>query len=73
MSSFFNQVGQLSSNLGHSLGSSVGHALQQGLQAAPEELRIGSHSIIVKEKIAEGLTSTISKSIYPDNNQFFCL
>jgi hypothetical protein len=56
MSSFFNQVGQLSSNLGHSLGNSVGHAFQQGLhQAAPEELRIGSHSIVVKEKIAEGM------------------
>lgn len=75
MSSFFNQVGQFSQNLGNqvgqfshtfgsqvgqlsaNLGTSVNQAIQQGFTTTiqlNEELRIGSHTVQVKEKIAEG-------------------
>ena len=55
MSNFFNQVGQISHSLGHTLGNSVNQALERGLATgAPEELRIGSHTVVVKEKLAEG-------------------
>lgn len=70
MSSFFNQVGQFSQNLGsqvgqlgqnltHTLGNSVNQALSQGTSIVQqnEELRIGSHTVIVKERIAEGKNS----------------
>eukprot|EP01031_Cornospumella_fuschlensis_P024434 gene24434-29534_t len=60
MSSFFNQVGHIGQSLGQSLGQTLQTTLGQGIQhvqqaaAAPEELRVGSHNVVVKEHLAEG-------------------
>ncbi len=68
MSSFFqnfgNQVGQFSQTFGsqvgqlsQNLGNSVNQAIHQGFNTSiqlNEELRVGSHTVLVKEKIAEG-------------------
>lgn len=49
MSSFFNQIGDLSQTFGHVVQQQV---INQTI--VNEELRVGSHHVIVKEKIAEG-------------------
>ncbi len=52
MSSFFNQFGDLSQTLGNAVGSVQQQVINQTV--VNEELRVGSHLIIVKEKLAEG-------------------
>jgi hypothetical protein len=79
MSSLWDQVGQFSQTvaqsagqIGHSFGQTIGNsvnqAIQQGLSTAvvQEELRIGSHTVMVKEKLAEGscLSSVFSFFIF---------
>ncbi|RYG96355.1 hypothetical protein EON65_54530 [archaeon] len=60
MSSFFNQVGNIGQTLGQTFGQTLQSTLGQGIQhvqqvaAAPEELRVGSHTVVVKEHLAEG-------------------
>lgn len=52
MSSFLGNFGH---SLGQSLGQSFGQTIGQTLSAnVPEEVRVGSHTVVVKEKVAEG-------------------
>lgn len=44
MSSFFNQVGYFGQSFS-----------QQGAIQTSEELRVGQHSLVVREKLAEGM------------------
>lgn len=44
-------LGNIGGALGHSLPASIGG---QSVKSSPEELRIGSHYVVVKEKLAEG-------------------
>jgi Na+/alanine symporter len=73
MSSLWDQVGQFSQTvaqsagqLGHSFGQTIGNsvnqAIQQGLSTTvvQEELRIGSHTVVTKEKLAEGFYSSFT-------------
>jgi hypothetical protein len=77
MSSFFNQVGSLGQSLGQTLGQTIGTSFQQSIQqatAAPEELRIGSHSVVVKERLAEGDdTLILSHFLYIATASDLCL
>lgn len=53
MSNFLGQFSHsLGATLGNSLGNSIGHTLNAA--APPEELRIGSNYVVVREKVAEG-------------------
>lgn len=52
MSTFLGQFGHsIGSTFGNSIGNSIGQTLHT---AAPEELRVGSHHVLVREKVAEG-------------------
>jgi hypothetical protein len=55
MANYFKTVAQMGQNLTQQLGSHVNQAFEQGLSSGiPEELRVGSHTVVVKEKLAEG-------------------
>lgn len=58
MDNFFGRMGlDLGNSIGHSIGQSLGGSIGQSLNSAtlaPEELRIGSHNIVVSHKLAEG-------------------
>jgi AP2-associated kinase len=52
MSSF---LGNFSHSIGQSFGNSIGHSIGHSLNtSAPEELRVGSNYVLVREKVAEG-------------------
>lgn len=66
MDNFFGRMGldlgnSLGTSFGHSLGSSIGHSITSAT-STPEELRIGSHNIVVSHKIAEGNNTAFSFS-----------
>ncbi len=50
-----NFLGNFGHSIGQTLGNSISHSLGQSLNnSAPEELRVGSNYVVVREKVAEG-------------------
>lgn len=48
-------LGNFSHSIGQTFGNSIGHSIGQSLNAStPEELRVGSNYVVVREKVAEG-------------------
>lgn len=64
MSTFLNQVGTIGQAWGQTLGQTIGQTIGHGLHqatAAPEELRVGNHQVVVKERLAEGALPSSSQ------------